>query len=358
MMQYAINKIIQTFLALFGVASLVFFLFTVLPGDPAQMMLDQNEDSKLLEVIKEKFGFNLPLSKQYFYYLNDLSPISYHSKDPKDFAHYDKYIYGGWKIFNGKNYILLMKLPYLRTSYQKRGKPISEILKDTLPNTIILAFSSMIIAVILGVLLGVMATIFKDHWIDRFLLFLSTIGISVPSFFSAILFSWFFGYILHSYTQLNMTGSLYELDDFGDSYHIIWKNLILPSFVLGIRPLAVIIQLIRTNLLEVLSKDYIRTAYSKGLSRYQVIFKHGLKNSLNPVITAVSGWFASLLAGAIFVEYVFGWNGLGKEIVEALNRLDIPVVMGAVIVIAFLFIIINIVVDLIYVYLDPRIKLS
>ena len=356
MMQYAINKIIQTFLALFGVASLVFFLFTVLPGDPAQMMLDQNEDSKLLEVIKEKFGFNLPLSKQYFYYLNDLSPISYHSKDPKVFAHYDKSIYGGWKIFNGKNYILLMKLPYLRTSYQKRGKPISEILKETLPNTIILAFSSMIIAVILGVLLGVMATIFKDHWIDRFLLFLSTIGMSVPSFFSAILFSWFFGYILHSYTQLNMTGSLYELDDFGDSYHIIWKNLILPSFVLGIRPLAVIIQLIRTNLLEVLSKDYIRTAYSKGLSRYQVIFKHGLKNSLNPVITAVSGWFASLLAGAIFVEYVFGWNGLGKEIVEALNQLDIPVVMGAVIVIAFLFIIINIVVDSIYVYLDPRIK--
>lgn len=357
-MQYVINKIIQTFLALFGVASLVFLLFTVLPGDPAQMMLDQNEDSKLLKVIKEKFGFNLPLSKQYFYYLNDLSPISYHSKNPMVFAHYDKSIYGGWKIFNDEDYVLVMKLPYLRTSYQKRGKPISEILKETLPNTIILAFSSMIIAIILGGILGVMATIYKDHWIDRFLLFFSTIGMSVPSFFSAILFSWFFGYVLHSYTQLNMTGSLYELDDFGDSYHIVWKNLILPSFVLGIRPLAVIIQLIRTNLLEVLSQDYIRTAYSKGLSRYQVIFKHGLKNSLNPVITAVSGWFASLLAGAIFVEYVFGWNGLGKEIVKALNQLDIPVVMGAVIVIAFLFIIINIVVDLIYVYLDPRIKTS
>ena len=357
-MQYVINKIIQTFLALFGVASLVFLLFTVLPGDPAQMMLDQNEDSKLLKVIKEKFGFNLPLSKQYFYYLNDLSPISYHSKNPMVFAHYDKSIYGGWKIFNDVDYVLVMKLPYLRTSYQKRGKPISEILKETLPNTIILAFSSMIIAIMLGGILGVMATIYKDHWIDRFLLFFSTIGMSVPSFFSAILFSWFFGYVLHSYTQLNMTGSLYELDDFGDSYQIVWKNLILPSFVLGIRPLAVIIQLIRTNLLEVLSQDYIRTAYSKGLSRYQVIFKHGLKNSLNPVITAVSGWFASLLAGAIFVEYVFGWNGLGKEIVKALNQLDIPVVMGAVIVIAFIFIIINIVVDLIYVYLDPRIKTS
>jgi peptide/nickel transport system permease protein len=121
-MQYVINKIIQTFLALFGVASLVFLLFTVLPGDPAQMMLDQNEDSKLLKVIKEKFGFNLPLSKQYFYYLNDLSPISYHSKNPMVFAHYDKSIYGGWKIFNDEDYVLVMKLPYLRTSYQKKRK--------------------------------------------------------------------------------------------------------------------------------------------------------------------------------------------------------------------------------------------
>jgi peptide/nickel transport system permease protein len=112
----------------------------------------------------------------------------------------------------------------------------------------------------------------------------------------------------------------------------------------------------RSNLLEVLSQDYIRTAYSKGLSQYQVIFRHALKNALNPVVTAISGWFASLLAGAIFVEYIFGWKGLGKEIVEALNQLDIPVVMGSVIVIAFLFIIINIVVDLLYSYLDPRIK--
>lgn len=251
-----------------------------------------------------------------------------------------------------------MKLPYLRTSYQKRGKPISEILKETLPNTIILAFSSMIIAVILGVLLGVMATIFKDHWIDRFLLFLSTIGMSVPSFFSAILFSWFFGYILHSYTQLNMTGSFYELDDFGESYHIIWKNLILPSFVLGIRPLAVIIQLIRTNLLEVLSKDYIRTAYSKGLSRYQVIFKHGLKNSLNPVITAVSGWFASLLAGAIFVEMIFNWDGIGTVLVNALKNDDLPIVMGITLTISVIFVFINMIVDLMYSIIDPRVRLN
>jgi len=181
---------------------------------------------------------------------------------------------------------------------------------------------------------------------------------SVPSFLSALLFSWFFGFVLNKYTNLNMTGSLYELDDFGESRRLVLKNLILPAFVLGIRPLAVIIQLIRSNLLEVLSQDYIRTARAKGLSTTKIIYKHGLKNALNPVVTAVSGWFASLLAGAIFVEFIFGWRGLGKEIVTALNGLDIPVVMGSVIVIALLFIIINIVVDLIYTYLDPKVKLN
>ena len=356
-MIYILNRIFQGFFSLFGVASLVFFMFTILPGDPAEMMLDQNQNSDQLEVLKNKFGFNLPLIDQYLYYLNDLSPISYHSTNKNEFSYYEKEIYGGIPLFDFHNRIIVFKYPYLRTSYQRRGKPITDILIETLPNTGILAISSIMIAIFGGLFFGITATIFKDNWIDRFLLLISTLGMSIPSFFSAILFSWFFGYLLHSYTNLNMTGSLYELDDFGDTYRIVLKNLILPSFVLGIRPLAIIIQLVRSNLLEVLSQDYIKTAFSKGLSKYEVIFKHGLRNSINPVITAVSGWFASLLAGAIFVEYIFGWKGLGKEIVEALNHLDIPVVMGSVLVIAFMFIIINIVVDLIYTYIDPRIKI-
>jgi len=357
-MIYILNRIFQGFFSLFGVASLVFFMFTILPGDPAEMMLDQNQNSDQLEVLKNKFGFNLPLIDQYLYYLNDLSPISYHSTNKNEFSYYEKEIYGGIPLFNFHNRIIVFKYPYLRTSYQRRGKPITDILIETLPNTGLLAISSIMIAIFGGLFFGITATIFKDHWIDRSLLLFSTLGMSIPSFFSAILFSWFFGYLLHSYTNLNMTGSLYELDDFGDTYRIVLKNLILPSFVLGIRPLAIIIQLVRSNLLEVLSQDYIKTAFSKGLSKYEVIFKHGLRNSINPVITAVSGWFASLLAGAIFVEYIFGWKGLGKEIVEALNHLDIPVVMGSVLVIAFMFIIINIVVDLIYTYIDPRIKIN
>ena len=126
--------------------------------------------------------------------------------------------------------------------------------------------------------------------------------------------------------------------------------------MLGIRPLAVIVQLVRSGLIEVMTQDYIRTAKAKGLSPLTIVYRHALKNSLNPVITAVSGWFASMLAGAVFVEYIFGWRGIGKEIVTALNTLDIPVVMGSVLIIATLFIIINIFVDLFYVVIDPQAK--
>ena len=122
--------------------------------------------------------------------------------------------------------------------------------------------------------------------------------------------------------------------------------------------MSVIIQLVRSSLLEVFSMDYIRTAKAKGLSQFTILFKHALNNSLNPVVTAVSGWFASLLAGAVFVEYIFAWNGIGKEIVDALSKMDLPVVMGAVLYIASIFVLINIIVDLIYGWLDPRIRIS
>lgn len=251
-----------------------------------------------------------------------------------------------------------MKIPYLRTSFTKQGKKVNEIISDTLPNTIVLASTSMMIAIIIGLSFGILSALNKDSYLDNFVQFVSTIGMSVPSFFSAIIFAWLFGYVLKDYTGLNMTGNIYELDDYGEKYILKFKNLLLPSIVLGIRPLAVISQLMRNELLEVLSKDYIRTARSKGISEFKIILNHSIKNSLNPVITAISGWFASMLAGAVFVEYIFGWNGLGKEIVNALNNLDLPVIMGSVIVIASMFIVINVLVDYIYKLLDPRVKLN
>lgn len=320
-------------------------------------MLGQNQTAEQVEVVKKKYGFDKPIGTQYLYYLNDLSPLSFHSTTTEDYTHFDDNKHSGSRLFTIGKTTTAIKLPYLRASFAKQGKKVSQVIGETLPNTFVLAVSAIVIAIILGLIFGVISALKKDTWIDRSIQVFSTLGMSVPSFFSAILFAWLFGFVLHKYTNLEMTGSLYELDDFGETVSIKWKNLILPAIVLGIRPLAVIIQLMRNSLLEVMNQDYIRTARAKGLSEFQIIKNHAIKNALNPVVTAISGWFASMLAGAVFVEYIFGWNGLGKEIFNALNTLDLPVIMGAVLVIATCFIIINILVDIIYATLDPRVKL-
>lgn len=358
MFQFIINKIFYGLLTLFGVVTIIFFLFNVLPGDSARMMLGQREDTEQLNNIRKKYGFDKPIFTQYLYYLNDISPLSLHSNKENNYTFLANEKYQAQKILRVNTVTLVIKWPYLRQSFQKNGKNVSEVISETLPNTTILAITAIIIALVLGIFLGILSALYKDTFFDKIIAILSTLGMSVPSFFSAILVAWFFGFILHEYTGLEMTGSLYEVDDFGEEIRIQWKNLLLPAIVLGVRPLAVVIQLMRNSLLEILNQDYIRTAKAKGLTMYQIIVKHSLKNSLNPVITAISGWFASMLAGAVFVEYIFNWNGLGKEIVNSLNMLDLPVIMGSVLVVATLFISINILVDIIYSWLDPRIKLN
>ena len=356
MIRFILNKIGYGIITLFGVVTIIFLLFNVMQGDPARMMLDQNEDPAQLEAIKKKLGLDKPLLTQYFYYLNDLSPVSFHSKNTEDYTFFNPEKYDGKTLISLGESELAIKIPYLRESFQKQGKPVLDIIKETLPNTMLLAFAAIVIAFILGIILGIISALKKDSWLDKLLLVVTSVGMSLPSFFSAILMAWIFAYVLVDVTGLNMTGSLYDVDDYGLGKHLKLKNLILPALTLGIRPLAVITQLTRNSLLEILSQDYIRTAYAKGLSKTQVIKKHALKNALNPVITAASGWFAGMLAGAVFVEFIFGWNGLGKEIVNALNTLDQPVIMGAVLVIAVAFIFINIMVDVVYGILDPRVR--
>ena len=169
-----------------------------------------------------------------------------------------------------------------------------------------------------------------------------------------IVLAYLFGFVLSDYTGLHMTGSLYEYDAFkGKQLQL--QNLLLPAVTLGIRPLAIITQLTRSAMLDVLSQDYIRTAYAKGLSKKAVVFKHALRNALNPVVTAITGWFAELLAGAFFVEYIFGWKGIGKVTVDALEKLDFPVVMGSVLVTATFFVLVNLLADILYGIIDPRV---
>ena len=357
MISYVLKKLGYALLTLYGVVTVIFLLFYLLPGDPAQMMLGQNESEEQLVNVRAKYGLDKSIGTQYLYFLNDLSPVSFHSLQPEDFT-YDNGKYTGVELFEIGETSTYLKWPYLRESFQKTDKKVSNIIGETLPNTMILAVAAISIALVLGLILGVVSALYKNSWVDQLIQVISTMGMSIPSFFSAIIFAFVFGYVWHEWTGLKMSGSLYEMDDYGEGMQLQWRNLILPAVVLGIRPLAVISQLMRNSLLEVMGQEYITTAYAKGLTTLQVIKKHAFKNALNPVITAVSGWFASLLAGAVFVEYIFNWNGIGKEIVEALNTQDLPVITGAVLVIATLFILINILVDFIYVWLDPRVRLE
>jgi peptide/nickel transport system permease protein len=345
---YILKKIFYGCLVLLGVVMLVFIMFQGF-GDPARLILGQTGDKKTMDNIRKDLYLDKPKWKQFLLYLNDVSPVSINTK-----ADIQKKELKGFFV-GGDNKIGL-KIPYLRKSYQTKKDTIS-VLAEALPGTIVLAITAMLFASIAGILLGIISAVKKDTWIDNTAVFTSIAGISAPSFFMSIIIAYIFGVVLHKYTGLNLTGSLFEIDEVTGEKYLALKNLILPAFTLGIRPLAVITQLTRSSMLDVMGQDYIRTAYAKGLSRKTVIFKHALRNAINPVITAITGWFAELLAGAFFVEYIFGWKGIGKTTVDALEKLDYPVVMGAVLFSAFIFVVINIIADLIYQAIDPRIKI-
>jgi peptide/nickel transport system permease protein len=353
-----VNKIFYGFLVTLGVVIVVFFLFTILPGDPARMMLGQRADLASVEVINRELGRDQPIFKQFLMYANDLSPLSVLDvKNPDSRIYFEKEKYGnGVELFHFSERALVLKAPYLRRSYQSRDS-VSSILLDALPGTTILAIASLIFAAFFGIILGVWSALRYQKWDDHLTMIVSVLGMSVPSFFAGIVIAWLFGFVWRDYTGLEMTGSLYEVDPF-TGMELKWKNLILPAFTLGIRPLAVIVQLTRSSMLEVLEMDYVRTAKAKGLSPLIVVVRHALRNALNPVITAISGWLGSLLAGAVFIEYIFGWKGVGKVTVDALEHYDFPVVMGSVLMVSFFFVIINILVDILYARLDPRVRMQ
>lgn len=359
MINYVIKKLAYGFLVLLGVIVVVFLLFNVLPGDPARMMLGQRADISSIETINKDLGRDKPLMVQFIMYLNDLSFISYHDKVDEEnflFLNPEKYPSAIKLVSLSEKKVIVLKFPYLRRSYQTK-RMVSEVILEALPETAILAIASMIIATIIGVILGIISAIKKDTFFDKLSMIFAVLGMSGPQFFVGIIIAWLFGFVLSEYTGLNMTGSLFTIDPFeGEILDL--KNLILPAITLGMRPLAIIAQLTRSSLLEVLSQDYIRTATAKGLGYYKVILKHALKNALNPVVTAISGWFAGMMAGAVFVEYIFGWKGIGKEVVDALDKYDFPVVMGSVLVFAIIFVVINILVDIFYGWLDPRVRVE
>ena len=348
MIRYFIRKCFYGLLVLLGVVVTVFFLFQGF-GDPSRLVMGQRADAATQENIRKELNLDQPRWKQFVYYLNDVSPIGIHTAGEIR----QKGLKG---LFIGGNTKLCLKWPYLRRSYQSK-KEVWDILMEALPGTLLLAMAAMLIATVLGIGLGILAAVRKDTWMDTSAIFVSVLGISAPSFFMGIVIAYLLGFVLAPYTGLHMTGSLFDTDPFSGR-HLQLQNLLLPALTLGIRPLAIIAQLTRGALLDVLDQDYIRTAYAKGLSPRVVVWKHGLRNALNPVITAITGWFAELLAGAFFVETIFGWKGIGKVTVDALEQLDFPVVMGSVLVSSFFFIVISVLADLLYGLVDPRVRLT
>lgn len=351
MIKYITRKILYGILVLVGVVILVFFLFQGF-GDPSRLVMGQSGDAATQANIRKELYLDQPKWKQFLFYLNDVSPLAFHTHEEIQ----TKKLKG---IFIGQSagYQFAIKVPYLRRSYQSK-REVGSVLMEALPGTLLLALAAMLIAVAIGIPLGVVAAVRQNTWLDTSSVFASIVGISAPSFFIGIIIAYVFGFVLSSWTGLHITGNWFDIDEINGQKHLTLRNLILPAVTLGIRPLAIITQLTRSAMLDVLDQDYIRTAYAKGLSKAVVVWKHALRNALNPVITAITGWFAELLAGAFFVEYIFGWKGIGKVTVDALEKLDFPVVMGSVLVTATFFILINILADVFYGVIDPRVTIN
>ncbi len=349
MISFILKKLAYGLLVLAGVTVLVFFLFQGF-GDPSRLVMGQTGNKATQEVIRKELYLDQPKWKQFLFYINDVSPIAIHTTEEIE----KKELKG---FFVGGDHKLAIKVPYLRKSYQTK-KSVSAILMEALPGTLLLAMAAMFIAILIGIPLGMVAAVKQNTWVDNTAVFSSIIGISAPSFFMGIIIAYVFGFVLSDWTGLHITGSWFDIDTETGERRYTLQNLILPAITLGIRPLAIITQLTRSAMLDVMDQDFIRTAYAKGLSKRRVVWKHGLRNALNPVITAVTGWFAELLAGAFFIEYIFGWKGIGKVTVDALEKLDFPVVMGSVLISATFFILINILADILYGIVDPRVRIN
>jgi peptide/nickel transport system permease protein len=357
LLKFVAKRLLNGLLVMVGVIIVIFVLFNILPVNSARMTLGQRADTASVAAIEKEFRLNLPWYERLVFYFNDISPVSLHNNANPDAPTYlnpdeVKYV----KLFSVGSVSLVVKAPFLGKSFQTRRK-VSEVIGEKIYPTFVLAISAMALASVIGIILGVFAAIRQYSVWDNMILVMSTFGISQPAYFSGIILAMVFGYYLSDWTHLNVRGSLTDMDYTGETITI-WKNLWLPMIALGVRPIAIITQLTRSSMLDVLSQDYIRTAKAKGLSYYSVVFKHALRNAMNPVVTSISGWLAALLTGAFFIEKVFDYKGLGLQTIESLLSFDFPVVMGSVLFVAFVFVVMNIFTDILYSVLDPRVTVK
>lgn len=300
------RKLAYTLLVLVGVIVITFFIRP--PGDPARVLLGQRADSASVEALREQLGLDKPMPVQIAVYMGNL-------------------VQGDLGRSIATN------------------RPVLETIMERLPATALLAFSSIAIATVLGILLGVLASWKANTWLDSLTMTTSLFGISLPAFVVGLLFVLVFGVVLEWFPN---SGYI----DRG------WQHLVLPMVTLAIRPLSIIARVTRSSMLDVLGQDYVRTARAKGLSYPKVFLKHALRNALNPVVTTVSAWFAGLLAGTYFIEFIFNWPGIGLAAFNAIEKLDYPMIQGTVLLTAVIFVVTNMVADTLYAVLDPKVRVK
>lgn len=314
MKQYLTKRLIQLVPTLFIVAVIVFFITRALPGNPAAVMLGPQASAEDIAAFTEKLGLNQPLYVQFFDYLKSLL------------------------LFDFGN-----SLAY--------NRPIIELIMERFPNTIVLALSALLIAVVIGVPAGIIAARKQNSFIDYIVTTFSLIGVSMPIFWLGIMLVLLFSVNLGWFPATGM-------GDLDDGIGTFFKHLILPSIALATIPTAQFARIIRASMLETISQDYIKTARAKGLHEFMVIGKHAFKNALTPLLTVMGLQFSNLLGGAVLTETIFSWPGMGLLIIDAIEKRDFIVVQNTVIFIAIIYVVINLIVDILYKVVNPRIQLE
>ncbi|SFA84704.1 peptide/nickel transport system permease protein [Lentibacillus halodurans] len=305
------RRFFQLILLLFGISFLVFMSMHMAPGDPATIIGGPNATSSDLEAIREEMGLNRPVLVQYFDYLGNILQ--------GDFGY----------------------------SYQT-NQAVTEAIITRFPTTVKLAAASMIVAVIIGVVAGIISARKQNSWIDVTSTTFALVGVSIPNFWLGAMLILIFAVNLQVLPVGGLSSPVYTIEGM--------KELILPAITLGTASAALIARMTRSSMLEVIRSDYIRTARAKGVRKRPLIWVHALKNALIPVVTIIGINFGTLLGGTIITEQVFAINGIGRLMIDAIAARDFPIVQGTVLLVAAIFVVVNLVVDIIYALIDPRIS--
>lgn len=303
---YLLKRFLSAFLVLFGVVTLVFLLMHIVPGDPIEVMLGESAQPADRQALRQALGLDLPLLQQWWQYLHGVIQFD------------------------------------LGESLHSR-QSVSELLAERIPATLQLSIASLFIAIMIALPLGIMAAVYKDSIWDRFAMASAMLGVSIPNFVM--------GPVLILIFALG-------LGWFPVSGKESWLSLVLPALTLGSALAAILSRMVRASMLEVLQEEYIRAARARGLNEIQVLGRHALRNAALPVITVLGMQFGALLAGAVITETIFSWPGVGQLLIESIQKRDYPVVQACVLLISATYVIVNLITDLLYVVIDPRIRLE